>query len=238
MPHPPPTPRPIAVFDLDGTLVRGDSFTHFTRALLRRSPWRAVAATLCVPILAPLYALHPTRRRAFALLLRIATIGLPPYRFAALATEFATERTSDGNRIPHTLDRARAHLAAGDRVVIATSCAEPLAAAICHELGLAPVDVIASRLTASRTGMRPLPACRGVRKVERIRAAGITGPITHAYTDSSVDLPLLNAAAHRYLIDPSPAHLTRIHTHLGPTYVVLRSTEPTTPSAPSEASSP
>ncbi|WP_439679774.1 haloacid dehalogenase-like hydrolase [Embleya sp. MST-111070] len=233
MPHPPPAPRPIAVFDLDGTLVRGDSFTHFTRALLRRSPWRAVVATLCVPILAPLYALHPTRRRAFALLLRVATIGLPPHRFAALATEFATERTSDGNRIPHTLDRARAHLAAGDRVVIATSCAEPLAAAICHELGLAPVDVIASRLTASRTGMRPLPACRGVRKVERIRAAGITGPITHAYTDSSVDLPLLNAAAHRYLIDPSPAHLTRIHTHLGPTYVVLRSTEPTTPSEPS-----
>lgn len=122
-----------------------------------------------------------------------------------------------------TLARARAHLAAGDRVVVATSCADPLARAICRELGLGSADVIASRVIPGRTGMRPLPACRGPRKVARIRAAGITDPITHAYTDSSVDLPLLAEATHRYLIDPSPAHLTRIRARLGADYVVLRS---------------
>ncbi|MGC0421166.1 haloacid dehalogenase-like hydrolase [Embleya sp. AB8] len=222
MPHTPPGhPRPLAVFDLDGTLVRGDSFGRFTRALLRRSPWRAVAATLCVPVLAPLYAFHRTRRHAFALLLRVATIGLPARRFESLAAEFAIERTSERYRITDTVERARAHLAAGHRVVVATSCAEPLAGAICRELGLAPVDVVASRLVRGRAGMRPLPACRGARKVERIRAAGITDPITHAYTDSSVDLPLLAAATHRYVVDPSPERSARIRARLGADFVVL-----------------
>ncbi|MFI6977469.1 haloacid dehalogenase-like hydrolase [Embleya sp. NPDC050154] len=220
---PPSTRRPLAVFDLDGTLVRGDSFGHFNRALLRRSRWRVVAAALCVPVVGPLYAFHATRRHAFAILLRVATIGLPAPRFEALADDFATERTAEANRITITLARARAHLAAGDRVVVATSCADPLARAICRELGLGSADVIASHVTPGRTGMRPLPACRGPRKVARIRAAGITDPITHAYTDSSVDLPLLAAATHRYLIDPSPAHLTRIRARLGADYVVLHS---------------
>ncbi|MFF7245533.1 haloacid dehalogenase-like hydrolase [Embleya sp. NPDC008237] len=223
MTHAPPGPRPLAVFDLDGTLVRGDSFGHFTRVLLRRARWRMVAAALCLPIIGPLYTVHATRRHAFALVLRLATIGLPAARFEDLAADFAAERTIESNRVAITLARARAHLAAGDRVVVATSCADPLAAAICRELGLTPVDVIASRLTPSRAGMRPLPACRGPRKVARIRAAGITDPITHAYTDSSVDLPLLAEATHRYLIDPAPPHLTRIHTRLGPNYQVLRS---------------
>ncbi|MFI1385136.1 haloacid dehalogenase-like hydrolase [Embleya sp. NPDC020886] len=222
MSHPPTDPRPLAVFDLDGTLVRGDSFGHCTRVLLRRARWRLVAVALCLPIIGPMYAVHATRRHALALVLRLATIGLPAARFEELAHDFAAVRAVEGNRITITLARARAHLAAGDRVVIATSCADPLAGAICRELGLAPVQVIASRLAPSRTGMRTLPACRGPRKVARIRAAGLTDPITHAYSDSSVDLPLLTEATHRYLIDPTPSHLTRIHTRLGPTYQVLR----------------
>jgi phosphatidylglycerophosphatase C len=221
--HTPPGPRPLAVFDLDGTLVRGDSFGHFNRVLLRRARWRMVAVALCLPVIGPLYAFHATRRHAFALVLRLATIGLSADRFQALAVDFAAERTIESNRVALTLARAQAHLAAGDRVVIATSCADPLAGAICRALGLTSVDVIASRLTPSRTGMRPLPACRGPRKVTRIRAAGITDPITHAYTDSSVDLPLLIEATHRHLIDPTPTHLTRIHHHLGPNYEVLHS---------------
>ncbi|MGW1989221.1 HAD family hydrolase [Embleya sp. NPDC001921] len=93
------TRRPLAVFDLDGTLVRGDSFGHFNRALLRRSRWRVVAAVLCLPIVGPLYAFHATRRHAFAILLRVATIGLPALRFEALAVFDRLFRSHSGNVI-------------------------------------------------------------------------------------------------------------------------------------------
>jgi hypothetical protein len=45
--------RPVAVFDLDGTLLRGDTTVEFIRGLILRSPARTGAALLIGPLLAP-----------------------------------------------------------------------------------------------------------------------------------------------------------------------------------------
>jgi phosphatidylglycerophosphatase C len=215
--------RPVAVFDLDGTLLRGDSFARFGRELIFRSPVRAAAGLLCGPLLGTMFLMPATRRLAVTGFLWLATAGLSADRFAELALRFAAEHAAAeaGNRIPVALDRLRTHLNAGDRVVVATACADPLATAICRELGLDQVEVVAAQLRPGRSGMRPVRGCRGAEKVRRLRAAGIATPVAYAYTDSAVDIPLLLAARHRYLVAPRPGHLRLILDRVGRGCVVL-----------------
>ncbi|MFC0531810.1 hypothetical protein [Phytohabitans kaempferiae] len=60
------------------------------------------------------------------------------------------------------------------------------------------------------------------RKVRRLRDAGITIPVDYTYTDSAVDLPLLHAATHRFLIEPSARDLSRIQAALPDGTTILR----------------
>lgn len=200
--------RRTAVFDLDGTLVRGDSFALFTRALLVRQRWRAGIALAGAVVLVPMVTLARTRRYGLRALVWLATVGTTEARFTALAEEFAATRADQP--IPAALDRLRRHLAAGDRVLVATACADPLATAICARLGLSGVEVVAAALRPGRTGMRPYLGCRGAQKVDRLRQVGVREPIDHVYTDSAVDLPLLTVATHRVLVEPTERDLDRI----------------------------
>ena len=233
----PATGRPVAVFDLDGTLLRGDTTVEFIRGLILRSPARTAAALLIGPVLAPFFFMPFTRRYAITALLWIATAGLPPDRIARLVEQFAAAHAAEGNRIRVVLDRLHAHLAAGDRVVIATGCADWLATATCRALGLDTVEVVAARLQQGRTFVRPWRDCGmwnalptstgimsfGLEKLRRLAAAGITFPVAYAYTDSATDLPLLLAATERHVVEPSRRHLRRIRGKAGPNVVVLRS---------------
>jgi phosphatidylglycerophosphatase C len=234
---PPAAGRPVAVFDLDGTLLRGDTTVEFIRGLILRSPARTAAALLIVPLLGPFFFMPFTRRNAITVLLWIATAGLPPRQIEALVERFAVAHAAEGNRIRVVLDRLHAHLAAGDRVVIATGCADWLAIATCRALGLDSVEVVAARLRQGRTFVRPSRECGmwnalptsagvmsfGLEKLRRLAAAGITFPVRYAYTDSATDLPLLLAATERHVVEPAPRHLRRIRGKAGPECVVLRS---------------
>ena len=229
--------RPVAVFDLDGTLLRGDTTVEFIKGLILRSPARTAGALLIVPLLGPFFFVPFARRYAITVLLWIATAGLPPDRIEALVERFAAAHATEANRILVVLDRLRAHLANGDRVVIATGCADWLATAACRALGLDTVEVVAARLHQGRTFVRPsrdcgmwnaLPTSTGVmsfglEKLRRLAAAGITFPVAYAYTDSATDLPLLLAATRRHVVEPAPRHLRRIRAKAGPKVVVLRS---------------
>lgn len=147
--------RPVAVFDLDGTLLRGDTTVEFIRGLILRSRARTAAALLTAPLLGPLFFMPFVRRYAITVLLWIATAGLPARRVEAMVEQFAAEHAAEGNQIRGVLDRLHAHLAAGDRVVIATGCADWLATATCRALGLDTVEVVAARLRQGRIFVRP-----------------------------------------------------------------------------------
>jgi len=222
--------RDVAVFDLDGTLLRGDTTAEFVRGLILRSPLRLAVAMLSAPLLGPFFFVPFARRYAITALLWIATVGLPPGRFDALMEQFVAEHAAEDGRIMVALDRLHAHLEAGDRVVIATGCADWLASAVCRALGLDTVEVVAARLQQGRRFVRPSRGCGrwnampaatgtfsyGVEKVRRLTAAGISIPVAYAYTDSVNDLPLLLAATERYVVDPGPRLLRRIRGQAGP----------------------
>jgi phosphatidylglycerophosphatase C len=229
--------RPVAVFDLDGTLLRGDGSARLVRRLILRDWYRVLAALVFAPLLGTLSFLPFCRRYALTGVFWLATVGLSPARFQDLVDEFAAGHAAQANQISVVLDRMRAHLVAGDRVVIATGCVEPLAAAVCRALGLQPVEIIAARLDQGRNFVGPSRACGmwsalpaatgagsyGTEKVRRLAAAGVTLPVTYAYTDSAADLPLLLAATHRFVVDPGPRRLRRIQILAGPQCTALRS---------------
>jgi phosphatidylglycerophosphatase C len=229
--------RPVAVFDLDGTLLRGHATAGFIRRLILGSPLRSATAAAAGPVLVPFFFLPFARRYAITVLLWIATFGLPAEQFQARLERFAAAHAAEANRIPVVLDRLHAHLEAGHRVVIATGSADWMARAMCHALGLDAVEVVAARLQQGRRCVRPSRDCAmwdtlptsarafslGVEKVRRLAAAGITIPVAYAYTDSVADLPLLLAATERFVVDPRPRQLRRIRGRAGPGCIALRS---------------
>ena len=212
------------MFDLDGTLLASDSFGRLVARVLRRSPLRLLLALSTAPAWLVLGSRRATRLRAERLVVWTCTVGRSRAGFEALLRGFAAEHAGEdgGRRITVALQRLHAHLGAGDRVVVATGCAEPLAREVCRALGLHGVEVVASTFTAHRWRLPHAVPVRGERKLRALREAGVELPVEHAYSDSAADLPLLRAARTAHLVHPSPRHLALLLRELGPDVEVLR----------------
>ncbi|ROP42896.1 haloacid dehalogenase-like hydrolase [Pseudokineococcus lusitanus] len=219
-----PTPgRAVVVFDLDGTLLSGDAFALFLVHLLRRPPARAAVAVVTAPVWLPAFLLTPTRLAAERYLVWWAAVGMDDETFTARAARVAADHAGplSGRATPAVIARLREHQGRGDRVVVATGCASPLAEHVCVALGLDDVEVVASTLTRTRWGLpRAVPA-RGEGKLRALASAGVTLPVDHAYSDSPTDLPLLRAARVPHVVDASPRHLRRLRRALGPDVDVI-----------------
>ncbi|MGY1770703.1 HAD-IB family phosphatase [Blastococcus sp. SYSU D00813] len=217
--------RRTVVFDLDGTLVAGDSFGAFLRHLLTRQPLRLAAAVVTAPawlVAMPVARLRPHAERW---LVWVAAVGLDDEAFGRAAREFAARHAGpdSGRAAGAALACLREHRDAGDRVVVATGCATPLAEEVCRAIGLDGVEVVASRLPRRRWGLpgAAVPA-RGEGKLTALRAAGVELPVDHAYSDSASDLPLLRSARTAHVVDPSRRDLARLRRVLGEDVDVLR----------------
>jgi phosphatidylglycerophosphatase C len=208
----------VVVFDLDGTLVAGDSFGAFLRHLIARRPLRLVAAVLTAPAWLPALLVPRTRLSAERYLIWLAATGLDEEAFTAAARAFAAQHAgaAGGRTATAAVARVREHLDAGDRVIVATACAAPLAQEVCAVIGLEGVEVVSSTLTRSRWGL-PAPAvpARGPGKLQALRAAGVELPVDHAYSDSVSDLPLLLAARTPHVVNPTPRDWPRLQRELG-----------------------
>ncbi|PRY12064.1 HAD family hydrolase [Kineococcus rhizosphaerae] len=201
----PPGRRRTVVFDLDGTLVRGDSLGRFLGSSWRREPWRAVLALALCP------ALLVSRTRGELLVVATATVGLGPRGVDRRWRRHAVRHAR--RRIGPALERLAAHVAAGDRVVVATACAEPLARLVLADLDLTGVELVASPYAHRRWLPPRATAIRGELKVEALRAHGVDLPVDDAYSDSLLDLPLLRAARTAHLV--AGRDLTRLRRVLG-----------------------
>lgn len=186
----------LAVFDLDGTLLNGDSTATWLWERVRRAPLRALATLAVAPLAVPMVALPATRRAGASILLWIATAGLSETalhrscrRFGQV---FAAGQRSLGWR-GGALAALDQHLAAGDRVVVVTAAPACLAQALLATLDR-PVEVIGTSLKPRLGGWIADVHCRNRRKCQSLLEAGHGARWSYAYTDSLDDLPLLRGA--------------------------------------------
>lgn len=212
------TSPPAAVFDLDRTLIRCDSFPGLLNSLLLRNWWRVAGVVLISPLLLPLWAGTATRTFSLSVLLWLATVGMRDEEWAAgvssHARQLAAETTNVVNR--DGLRTLREHQERGDQVVVVTGSWCDLGSALCEALGLKGVRVVGSTRRLRMSGWIAAEHCVGARKVEMLTAAGIAPPWSVVYTDSASDLPLLRLAKRRCIVNASRSALRRFKRELGP----------------------
>lgn len=184
-----------AVFDLDKVLLGGDATTLFLHGRLRRRPAAALPLVLAAPVLLPAAALPRLRPLAARVLTGLATGGDDD----AIADAFREALTRKPEAaVADAIRCAREHLAAGDRVVVATGCEETLARGFLAAVGLGGLDVVGS--TGS---LRPPRAARamGESKVRMLVDRGYPPPWTAVYSDSASDLPLFAGTPRPVLVN-------------------------------------
>ncbi len=215
--------RPLVVFDFDHTLYDGDSGSHLVAWLIRRHPLRKLAALLAAPLLLPMIAWLPTRRRGISGFLWIGTFGLHRRReLDVLIDEYvqADAKRIRARLLPAALEVLHKHRSRGDRVVIATGAPPELARAILDFVAHQDLPVIGSLGKPFLGGLITAQHCHAQNKVRMIWDAGYD-QVAIAYSDSRADLPLLRIAKRPVVVNPKAGAVATFRRLLPPETPIL-----------------
>jgi len=194
----------VAIFDLDGTLTRGDTFVSFLLYVLRRNPSR-LCRCLGLPhkIVMFMVGRMPNDGLKSAFLSAILK-GVGGDEINTYAAVFAERCIRDMIK-PAALARINWHRARKHRLILASASVDLYVPLIANLLGFdetvcTRVDWLAGRLTGSLSG----PNLRGTAKLDAVRRTlgKERKPEIFAYSDSHWDLPLLTFADHGIAVDP------------------------------------
>lgn len=220
------TPVPyqrLVVFDFDHTLYNGDSGAHMVAWLIRRSPWRKLAALVAAPVLLPMVAWLPTRRRGVSGFLWIGTLGThAPGQMEDLIDAYVAANADDirTRLLPEALKVLHTHRTEGDRVLIATGAPPELARAILDFVAHEDLPVIGSLGAPFLGGFITEQHCHSHNKMRMIWDHGYDR-IAVAYSDSSADLPLLKAADKPVVVNPKASRVAMFRHVLPPGTPIL-----------------
>lgn len=201
----PASPRRLALFDLDGTLSRHDTFVPFVLGLLWRNPARWLRLPL---LLAPLlgYTLGRMDRGALkgAILHRLFA-GLPRSRVASWAGHFAAQAVrhrmhEDGVRV------LRSHLAAGDQVVLLSASPDLYVPLLGQALGVHETHCTQVRWNGDRLdGRLAGPNRRDAEKSRVLETLRVANPdmAVIAYGNSQPDLDHMLRCEEAVYVNPS-----------------------------------
>ena len=192
--------RRTVLFDFDGVIVRGDSFGAWLRDRLRRERWRVLPLLPLIPVMPLFFATVRGTGWMARTATRLATSGLDEREFLADVAAFGRRYAARG--IAQAVARVREHVAAGDRVVVISGCAQPLLETILAELGVAGVEIAGSPVALDGRGVRAVFHNYGTNKLATLERLGIAAPWDVAYSDSRADLPLLRGAHQAVLVNP------------------------------------
>lgn len=204
----------LAIFDIDGTLVRGSSERKFWRYLARRGrqgPRQILAYLLFLIRYLPTGGIHTARKnKAYLSGMRIEQVE-------ALARDFVTERLLTDLYEP-AVQRLRQHLRRGDVVVLMSGTLHSIARALADHLG---VQHVCATLCSQRNGVflaqppeiHPFDAAKLSLAKQLADEFGIELGNVCAYGDSVHDLYLLAAVGEPVAVQPD-AGLLRVATEL------------------------
>ncbi len=198
----------LVVFDFDHTLYDGDSGTHWVKWLISRRLWRRILALLIAPVAAPMIAWLPTRRRGIGAFVWVGTLGVTDKKMLdGLMHAYVCENEAKirDRLLPCALEVLHQHREAGDEVIVATGAPPALARAILAFVAHESVPVIGTELAPRWAGWVARRHCHHGMKMQMIRCAGYQSPVWRAYSDSTADLPLLQAASEPFVVNPKAA---------------------------------
>ena len=213
----------LVVFDFDHTLYDGDSGQHLVTWLITRHWARKLAAILLAPLLLPMVAWLPTRRRGISGFLWIGSIGVRNRRDLDALIDRYVQANKDGIRarlLPVALEVLHRHRMQGDRVVIATGAPPELARAILDFVAHEDLPVIGSLFHPFLGGLITAEHCHARNKMRMLWDAGYD-QVAVAYSDSSADLPLLQAAREPVVVNPKPGRVAMFRRVLPPGTPIL-----------------
>ena len=200
----------LAIFDVDGTLVRGSSERLFWRYLVvrgRQGPRQIAAYLLFLIRYLPTGGIHTLKKNKAYL------CGLERADVDALAEEFVATRLMPRLRNA-VLQRLRQHVLRGDAVVLLTGTIDPIARALARQLG---VRYVCATLCSERNGRylaqppetHPFGAAKLGLSRQLAAQIGCELKSATAYGDSRHDLFLLEAVSEPVAVSPD-AQLTRV----------------------------
>lgn len=201
------------IFDFDGTLVSRDSLLDFCFSYSLRRPWRIALALMVLPL--ALVKLTRSQGAAGSVLLWAMTVGTPLRTFVQALRRYARESLSS-LVFESLFAQLRAHVAAGDRVVIATGSLPTVVRGLLAARGLPALPVVGSRLRTRFGGLVVAIHCvRSVKVIELRRRFGLER-WQHVYTNSFADAPLIARAADVTLVCPNERTVRGTERILGP----------------------
>jgi phosphatidylglycerophosphatase C len=177
-----------------------------------------MGAVLTSPVLLLFWASASTRTASLSALLWLATVGMRDEEWTTVVSGQARQLASDTMNVVNRdgLRTLKEHQARGDQVVLVTGSWCDLASALCQALGLEGVTVVGSTRHVRMNGWIADEHCVGARKVEMLRAVGVAPPWSVVYTDSASDLPLLQLAERRCVVNATSRSLRTLARELGP----------------------
>lgn len=213
----------LAVFDLDETLIRGDSSQLFTRFLRNRG----IDTTPDTE----------NRDRAFMAAYRAGELDLEDYmtfslaplkgwgrtELSALVAEFVTE-VIEPRALPTGIERVAWHKDQGHDVLIISATGDHLVSPIARHLGIdqgigVEVEWHNDTLAGSIGRRRPFREGK-IRALKQWLASRPTVPERlWFYSDSHNDLPLLNYVDHPVAVNPDPSLLAYARERDWPVYI-------------------
>jgi phosphatidylglycerophosphatase C len=211
--------RPVrrVVFDLDGVIARDDTMAVLIQRRLVSHPIRAALGVFPAAGWYLLRGVPALRVRMSRALGRAALSGLDAAQYRDLAVAVGVELGRNPKwTIADGLAAARAHIAAGDDVVVTTGTEESLARAFLDEIGLPGIPLIATTLGFRRRRVHYENHNLGSRKVANF------GPnrIDVFYTDSELDLRLAESADRTILVNPTNRLARRFRTRIAQLEIV------------------
>jgi HAD superfamily hydrolase (TIGR01490 family) len=199
----------LAIFDIDGTLVRGSTERRFWRYLFarrRQGPRQILAGAWFLVRYLPRYGIHVAKKNKAYL------VGLTTAEVAALAADFVAREALPRLHEP-AVQRLQQHLRSGDTVALLSGTLEPIARALAEHLGVQHVRATAcaerdGRYLAHPPVVHPFGAQK-VRSAAELAAELRTDlRLATAYADSVHDLTLLEAVGSPVAVRPD-RHLLR-----------------------------
>lgn len=206
----------LAVFDLDGTITRRDTFGPFLWGYLWRRPWRLARAPLALPAAAS-FLLDRDRGALKGAVIRALLGGAPGAGLASWAERYV-ERVLSAGLYAEALAAIAMHRSRGDRLLLMSASTDLYVPLIGRALGFDEIicTQVRWRVDGSLDGRLAGANCRGEEKRRCLAAVVARDAPTriYAYGDSGADLLHMHLVQEGYLINASPRLAARRGAHV------------------------